>query len=543
MQMSSLCEKRLSFIPKIPKIFQNHKKVLLNVTDLQEPKVDKEKILKKFPNTFSQPLIEFKNVGEDQKLKTLKIGVVFSGGQAAGGHNVITALFDAIKAFNSNSSLLGFLNGPIGIVENKTMEITKEILSKYRNQGGFDLIGSGRTKIETDDQLKASKNTAEKLDLDGIVIIGGDDSNTNAAVLAEYFKRENVKTAIVGVPKTIDGDLRNDFVEISFGFDTACKVYSELIGNIARDSLSAKKYYHFIRLMGRSASHIALECALKTQPNYVVIAEEVLEKKKTLKDIAKEITEIIIKRAENKKNYGVFLIPEGLIEFIPEIKELIKELNIFLAKNSKIENFSKISEKVDFIIKHLSDHSGKCLKSFPEKIQEQLLLDRDPHGNVQVSLIETEKLILDMVKKELLEKRSKISLKALCHFFGYEGRASLPTNFDAEYCYSLGLCAAHLINNNLSGYMACVNNLNDCTENWKIFGLPITMFFNMEVRKGVEKPVIKKALVDLKSHTFLKFLEIRKSWQIDDKFIYPGPIQYFGDLDLTDSIPQTISPL
>jgi len=518
-QVSPLEENRLKQRPKLPKILEDIQKISCLKGDATESISDKEEVQKIFPKTFGRPLITLKP-GESGEKRQLKVGVVFSGGQASGGHNVIAGLFDALKALNKDSHLFGFLGGPSGIVENERKEMTDDLLKAYRNTGGFDLIGSGRTKIETDDQKKAS--LAACSDLDGLVIIGGDDSNTNAAVLAEYFLEEGSKCSVVGVPKTIDGDLNNEHIEVSFGFDTATKTYAEMIGNIERDALSAKKYYHFIRVMGRSASHIALECALKTRPNMTLLSEEVALKKETLQNIISSIADMIQKRADEKKNYGVVLIPEGIIEFIPEIKTLISELNQLLADGKNEEG--------------LSGDSKRVFESLPSEIQQQLLIDRDPHGNVQVSKIETQSLVLSMVKEEL-KKRGDIKFNGVSHFFGYEGRACMPSCFDGNYCYSLGFVAALLIQNEMTGYMASVYDLDNPPEEWKIKGVPITMMMNMEKRHGKNKPVIRKALVDLDGKAFKAFEKDRMSWALEDHYQFPGPIQFFGGPEITDSKP------
>jgi pyrophosphate--fructose-6-phosphate 1-phosphotransferase len=538
MENTSVLEKiRLNYKPKLPEILKNIASISM---EKKKIKKETEKELKTlFPQTFDQPLISLTSGSIEKEEKILKVGVVFSGGQASGGHNVIAGLFDSLKILNEKNSLFGFLNGPTGIIENNSVEITKQIIKNYRNLGGFDLLGSSRTKIESSEDLKKSLNTAKSLDLDGIVVIGGDDSNTNAAILAEYFLKNNFKTRVIGVPKTIDGDLKNEYILTSFGFDTACKVYSEMIGNIEKDALSAKKYYHFIKVMGRSASHIALECALKTHPNYVFIAEEVLNENKTLESLVVELADLICKRKDIGKNYGVIVIPEGIIEFIPEVKVLIKELNSILAKNEeKLELLKNFSEKIKFIQSNLSENSKKVFLFLPEKIQKQLLLKRDPHGNVQVSKIETEQLFIEMVKKEL-KKRNYSKFNAVAHFFGYEGRASIPSNFDANYCYSLGFVASALIKENLTGYIACVTNLNEDIEKWGGMGINLVSLMNMEERKGKKKPVIKKALVDIKKKYFKRFLEKRKSWGTEDKYKNPGAIQYFGEREITDTYPET----
>lgn len=529
--MSRLQKLRAEHKPLLPNVLQNLHVVEFHKGGATTSVGDEEQIKGHFPNTFGRPIIDGKE-GNLRQCGPLKVGVVLSGGQAAGGHNVISGLFDALLALCPQSRLFGFLGGPSGIVENKVLEITHEVVAPYRNQGGFDLIGSGRTKIETEEQLAASKKTAEANELDGIVVIGGDDSNTNAAVLAEYFLQNGCKTVVIGVPKTIDGDLKNAFIATSFGFDTAAKTYSEMIGNIERDALSAKKYYHFIKLMGRSASHITLECALATHPNIALIGEEVAEKGMTLSQITTELTDVIEKRAEMGKNYGVILVPEGLVEFIPEMKELIAELNHLAAGEGEL--------RVDEVAAKLGGSAKSCFASLPEEIQKQLLLDRDPHGNVQVSMIETEKLLISAVKKELEKRSFKGAFSAQGHFFGYEGRAGYPSNFDTRYCYSLGYTAALLIDEGMTGYMTCVGNLNHPVQDWSISGLPITMLMNIEMRKGKEKPVIQKALVDLKGKAFQFFQESRANWALEDHYRYPGPIQFFGEAEMVDGIPFTM---
>ncbi len=520
-QMSRLQKLRAEYKPELPKILKNLHRIRFEKGKATSAVAHKEDIQREFPQTFGRP-IQSGIEGDVRKRSPLKVGVVLSGGQAAGGHNVISGLFDALKELCPQSRLVGFLGGPSGIIENKTLEITQEVIAPYRNQGGFDLIGSGRTKIESDEQLAASLKTSEAHGLDGLVVIGGDDSNTNAAILAEYFLKHGCKTAVVGVPKTIDGDLRNEYIPISFGFDTAAKTYAEMIGNIQRDALSAKKYYHFIKLMGRSASHITLECALATHPNVALIGEEIEAKKMTLAQVTNELADLIEKRAQKGKNYGVILVPEGLIEFIPEVKMLIGELN-------------GLGEKLE--IEKLSQPCKSCFLSLPEEIQKQLLLDRDPHGNVQVSQIDTEKLLMSTVKKELAKRNSKAKFSPLGHFFGYEGRAGFPSNFDTCYCYALGYTAALLVDEKMTGYITCVQNLHQPVEDWTISGLPLTMLMNMELRKGKKKPVIQKALVDLKGKPFQFFTENRAGWAIEDSYRYPGPIQYFGDASLINAVP------
>ncbi len=534
-------ERRNYQIP-LPKIFEDLKSLCL-----KEVKSDKQKenrIQELFPHTFSKPFLEIVTTRRSNT-KPKKVGVVFSGGQASGGHNVIAGLYDALNKLNTNNSLFGFLGGPSGIIEGRYKELKKEDIDQYRNIGGFDMIGSGRTKIETPDQLKASLKTIVELNLDGFVIIGGDDSNTNAAILAEFFENQNKKISVIGIPKTIDGDLKNEYIEISFGFDTACKIYSEMIGNILTDALSAKKYYHFIKLMGRSASHIALECAFQTHANITLIGEEISDKKMTLKNITHYLCDIICKRAVLGKNYGAILIPEGLIEFIPEIKQLISELNKLLATHTdKFNEISDFEEKKRTLPEHLSTPSKACLDQLPNDIAEQLLLDRDPHGNVQVARINTEQLLIKTVSIELKKRQNAGNysgkFSALAHYFGYEGRSAYPTNFDANYCYGLGYLATILINAEVNGYLACLKNLKGPVNDWQAFGLPINTFIHLEKRHGKLKPVIEKALVKLDALPFTEFAKIRESWALEDHYRSPGPIQYFGNRTLTDTITFTL---
>lgn len=509
-------EARIKYQPELPKCLHNLSTLEIVKGGQTESIADQDEIKYLFNKSYGQPILHFKE-WEEKEHRPLRVGVVFSGGQAAGGHNVVTALFDALKKMHFDSKLFGFLQGPLGIIENNSIELTKEILDNVRNTGGFDLIGSGRTKIETTTQLEASKKSVEALNLDGLVIIGGDDSNTNAAFLAEYFLTHQCKTKVIGVPKTIDGDLKNDFVEISFGFDSACKTYSEMIGNIAKDAISAKKYTHFIKLMGRSASHITLECALQTHPNIALIGEEIFFKQMTLKQITEEIASVLKKRSQQGKNYAVVLIPEGLIEFVPEIKQLISELNTLLAK------------QVQDVVSKLSEQARKTFKFLPKEIADQLLFDRDPHGNVQVSHIATEQLFIHTVKNQLEGKLSFVN-----HFFGYEGRSCFPSNFDATYCYALGVTAALLIDAGCTGYMSVVRNLAKQVSEWEVGGIPITMLMNMEERKGKRKAVIRKTLVDLESPLFKTFVENRQSWALEDHYRMPGPIQLFGPKEICD---------
>jgi len=521
---------RQKFQPRLPKALQNvsHLRAVASKTGVEE-NIDLKDL---FSETLNLPKLLFERGGRPVR-DPLTIGVVFSGGQAAGGHNVIAGIFDAMKQFHPDSVLIGFLNGPAGIIENNWMTIDEEQLSHFRNQGGFDMIGAGRAKIETPDQFAKAAMTARDHKLDGLVIIGGDDSNTNAALLAEYYLSHQIATCVVGVPKTIDGDLKNQEIEISFGFDTATKIFSETIGSLLRDCLSAKKYYFFIKLMGRSASHIALECALQTHPNLTLIGEEVEKENYTLKDLTHQICDLICKRAEKGKHYGVILIPEGIIEFIPEFKQLINELN-----QLKLE--TGFSEKVNYVSKQLSPSAKACFCSIPKNLQAQLLLERDPHGNVQVSKIETERLFIQSVEEELNKRKSIAKFKAQPLFCGYEGRSCYPSNFDANYCYTLGYVASLLIKSKSTGYMSCVRNLNRPVEEWNVAGIPLTSMIHMEKRKGVVKPVIKKALVDLKGAAFCIFQEERDFWMVNDDYRYPGPIQYFGPSEIKDQVTLTL---
>jgi len=540
-KISELQTERAKFKPVLPGIVKNGPVNVMPKFGISTKGVsDYEMVQKLFPNTYGMPIVNFvKGKNSEVTKKNIKVGVVLSGGQAPGGHNVIAGLFDALKKANSKNKLIGFLGGPSGILENKLKEITSLLIYEYRNTGGFDIIQSGRTKIETPEQFEQTKKNLLENKIDALVVIGGDDSNTNAALLTEYFKKENVNISIVGVPKTIDGDLKNEQIEASFGFDTATKIYSELVGNICRDVNSARKYWHFIRLMGRSASHITLEVGLKTQPNIVLIGEEVLAKKMTLSQIVDGITDIIVKRAEMKKNFGIALVPEGLIEFVPEMKELISSLNDILSENeATINSMNTLEEKKNFVCEKLPENLASLMKSLPGIISSQLLIDRDPHGNVQVSQIETEKLLIEMIKKKLseLKKDGKYGGKfsAITHFFGYEGRCGAPSNFDANYCYALGYNSAVLVLNGLTGYLSSVKKLVKKADLWECGGAPLTMMMTIEKRKGKEKPVIKKALVNLNGLPFKTLLENRDTWAMTENYLYPGPIQYFGPSSVTD---------
>ena len=541
MEKSALQKARAAYEPKLPKALKGAVKISEGAPTQSVD--NQEEIKKLFPNTYGMPLIEFVP-GDKTNEARMNVGVILSGGQAPGGHNVITGLFDTLKKLNPENKLYGFLMGPGGLVDHKYIEITKEFIDDYRNTGGFDMIASGRTKLEKEDQFEKGLEIIRKLDIKAIVIIGGDDSNTNACVLAEYYAAKNYGVQVIGCPKTIDGDLKNDQIETSFGFDTACKTYSELIGNIERDCNSARKYWHFIKLMGRSASHIALECALQTQPNICLISEEVEAKDMSLNQIVEDIASTVAHRAAQGNNFGVVLIPEGLIEFIPAIGRLIQELNDLLAAHGNdYKDLDKQAQR-EYILAHLSKENAETFATLPEGVARQLSLDRDPHGNVQVSLIETEKLISEMVDAKLAEwkKEGKYVGKFAPqhHVFGYEGRCAAPSNFDADYCYALGTSAAQLIAAGKTGYMAIVKNTTAPTDEWKAGGVPITMMMNMERRNGEMKPVIRKALVELDGKPFKAFAAVRDKWAKETCYIYPGPIQYWGPTEVCDQTTKTL---
>ncbi len=543
MKKSPLQRVRAEYQPKLPKALQGA--VKLEVGEPTQSVADQEEIKKLFPNTYGLPIVEFKHDDHPERVEEpFNVGIILSGGQAPGGHNVVSGIFDALKKLNKECRLYGFLMGPSGFVDHQYMEITEGFLKDYRNTGGFDIIGSGRTKLESPEQFDAGLKILKELNIKALVIIGGDDSNTNACVLAEYYKANGADVQVIGVPKTIDGDLKNKWIETSFGFDTACKVYSEVIGNIQRDCNSAKKYYHFIKLMGRSASHIALECALECQPNYCLISEEVQAKRMTLDNIVNQLCYMIVERAKMGWNFGTVLVPEGLIEFIPSMKLLIAQLNDILAEHAEEFDSLRDEEKLDAIAKYLQPAEAELFLSLPKSIALQLSLDRDSHGNVQVSLIDTEKLLADMVGKRLaeLKKDGEYHGKYATqhHFFGYEGRCADPTNFDADYCYALGYNAAMLINSGVTGYMSSVRNLTEKPENWIPGGIPITMMMNMEKRHGHMKPVIQKALVDLKGKPYMKFASMRETLMLNTLYQYPGPIQYFGPAEVCDRPSMTL---
>jgi len=547
MDISPLQKVRYAYQPKLPAILRESiTKVSPKMGEATSAQSDADQIKALFPNTYGLPRVSFIAGDNTDISKKRNVGVILSGGQAPGGHNVISGIFDALKAANTENTLYGFKGGPSGILEDSYRIIDEDYLASFRNTGGFDIIGSGRTKLETEAQFEVCAEVCKKHEIGALVIIGGDDSNTNAAVLAEYFLAKNHGIQVIGCPKTIDGDLKNESIEISFGFDTATKTYSELIGNIERDANSAKKYWHFIKLMGRSASHIALECALETQPNICLISEEVEAKGQSLVSIVDYIAKVVAERAEDGNNFGVALIPEGLIEFIPEIKVLISQINNLLAKEEKA--FNKIvdsSERIAFVAERLSKEAAQVFTILPEEIQKQLLMDRDPHGNVQVSRIETDKLLAQMVEEKLsaMKKEGTYTGKfsSMTHFFGYEGRCAFPTNFDADYCYSLGYNAFMLIASGLSGYLSSVTNLAEPAGNWEAGGIPITMMMNMEVRHGEDKPVIKKALVELEGKPFQYFAEHRNTWARETCYTYPGAVQYYGPAEVCDLTTVTLA--
>ena len=540
MEKSALQIARAAYQPKLPRGLKGAVKVQEGAPTQSVDNQEEIKAL--FPNTYGMPLVEFVP-GEEKSYEPMNVGIILSGGQAPGGHNVITGLFDAVKRLNPANRLYGFILGPGGLVDHNYMELTKEIVDEYRNTGGFDMIGSGRTKLEKVEQFEKGLEIIRELGIKAIVIIGGDDSNTNACVLAEYYAAKNYGVQVIGCPKTIDGDLKNDQIETSFGFDTACKTYSELIGNIERDCNSARKYWHFIKVMGRSASHIALECALQTQPNICLVSEEIEEKAMSLDDIVAYIANAVAQRAADGNNFGTVIIPEGVIEFIPAIKKLIAQLNDVLAL-PEAKNISR-DEQVDFAKSHLTAENLAVFNSLPEGVARQLALDRDPHGNVQVSLIETEKLLSEMVAKKLdqMKKEGKYvgKFSAQHHFFGYEGRCAAPSNFDADYCYALGTSAAQLIANGKTGYMAIVKNTTAPAEQWIAGGVPITMMMNMEKRNGEMKPVIRKALVELDGKPFKTFAAQRDRWARETAYVYPGPIQYWGPTEVCDQPTRTLA--
>ena len=544
MNQSPLQKASYQYSPKLPGMLRNGiSEICVKEGNATQSVADQEKIAALFPNTYGEKEITFEKGENTSAAKKQVVGVILSGGQAPGGHNVICGLYDALKATSKENVLYGFKNGPIGLLEDNYVEFDDAYIDAYRNTGGFDIIGSGRTKLETEEQFAVAAKVCEKHGITAIVIIGGDDSNTNAAVLAEYFAAHNTGVQVIGCPKTIDGDLKNEDIECSFGFDTATKTYSELIGNIERDANSAKKYWHFVKVMGRSASHVALECALETQPNICLISEEVAAKKQSLSEIADYIADAVEKRSANGNNFGVAIIPEGVVEFVPEFKALIAEINELLAGN-KTEEFNALGsweEKYAFIEKGLTAESMAVFAILPQTIQQQLFLERDPHGNVQVSLIESEKLFSALVKDKLTERGFTGKFNALHHFFGYEGRCAFPSNFDADYCYSLGYNAFMLIQYGYNGYLSKVSNLSKPAEEWVAGGMPITKMMNIERRNGEDKPVIKKALVELDGKPFKFFEANRDTWAVETAYTYPGAIQYYGPTEVCDLTTRTLA--
>jgi len=540
MTKSALQIARAAYQPKLPKALQGQVKAVFGAPT--QSVADQEDIKKLFPNTYGMPLITFEAAAEAQELPAINVGVILSGGQAPGGHNVISGLFDGLKRLNPANRLYGFLMGPGGLVDHDYKELTADIIDEYRNTGGFDIIGSGRTKLEKVDQFEKGYEILKKLNIKAVVIIGGDDSNTNACVLAEYYLAKKYGIQVIGCPKTIDGDLKNDQIETSFGFDTAVKTYAEVIGNIQRDCNSARKYWHFIKLMGRSASHIALECALQVQPNVCIISEEVEQKDMSLDDIVTGIARVVAQRAAQGLNFGTVLIPEGLIEFIPAMKRLIAELNDILARPASTHE--RMVDQHSWLLSELSKENAELFASLPQNVANQLTMERDPHGNVQVSLIQTESLLSSMVARKLAQWKKEGHYTGKFapqhHFFGYEGRCAAPSNFDADYCYSLGVTASSLIANGVTGYMASVKNLTAPADQWVAGGIPITMMFNMERRNGEMKPVIRKALVELDGKPFKAFAAVRDQWAKETAYVYPGPIQYFGPTEVCDQTTKTL---
>ncbi len=544
MEKSALQIARAAYQPKLPKALQGPVKA--KEGKATQSVGNQEEIKALFPNTYGMPVVEFVPAESENK-EAINVGIILSGGQAPGGHNVISGLYDGVKSLNKDSKLYGFLMGPGGLVDHKYVEFTDEFIDEYRNTGGFDIIGSGRTKLEKEAQFESGIEILRKLGIKALVIIGGDDSNTNACVLAEYYAAKKYGVQVIGCPKTIDGDLKNEQIETSFGFDTACKTYSELIGNIQRDCNSARKYWHFIKLMGRSASHIALECALQTQPNVCLISEEVEAKAMSLDDVVTYIATAVANRAADGNNFGTVLVPEGLIEFVPAIKVLIRQLNEVLTDPATGEprEFKNADEQIAYVLSHITPENKAVLESLPNDVKRQLCLDRDPHGNVQVSLIETEKLLSAMVAKKLAawkqEGKYNGKFSAQHHFFGYEGRCAAPSNYDADYCYSLGYNASRLISNGKTGYMSVIRNTTAPAEQWIAGGVPITMMMNIERRNGADKPVIRKALVELDGAPFKYFAAHRDEWARQTRYVYPGPIQYFGPSEVCDQCTKTLA--
>ena len=548
MTLSPLQQARYQYSPKLPGILRNGvSEISVEQGKATQIVADQEKVAALFPNTYGKPELTFRKGENTSEAKKHVVGVILSGGQAPGGHNVVCGLYDALKATNKENVLLGFKGGPSGLLNDDFIEMTDEYIDQFRNTGGFDIIGSGRTKLETEEQFAVVAEVCKKNGVTAVVIIGGDDSNTNAGVLAEYFAAHNTGVQVIGCPKTIDGDLKNEDIECSFGFDTATKTYSEIIGNIQRDANSAKKYWHFVKVMGRSASHVALECALQTQPNICLIGEEVAEKKMSLADITNYIADSVAARAEKGMNFGMVIVPEGIVEFVPEFRALISEINELVAgDNATVFNeLDSWVEKLTFIGNGLSKESMEVFLALPDNIQKQLFLERDPHGNVQVSLIESEKLFSEMVKENLADRKEAGTYKGKFstqhHFLGYEGRCAFPSNFDADYCYSLGYNAFMLIQYGCNGYLSKVSNLHRPASEGVAGGMPITKMMNIERRNGEDKPVIRKALVELDGNPFKYFEAHREQWALETSFVYPGAIQYFGPSEVCDLTTRTLA--
>jgi len=542
--ISNLQKARYEYKPKLPNVLKNISLVKVIKGKLTSSVSDADELKNIFPNTFGLPLINFE-VGKKQNSEPINVAVILSGGQAPGGHNVIAGIFDSLKKLNNKSKLFGFLGGPSGLIDNEYIEILGDLINEFRNTGGFDIIGSGRTKLEKEEQFEEVLVNLKKLNISALVIIGGDDSNTNAGILAEYYEKNNSGVQVIGMPKTIDGDLKNEMIEASFGFDTATKVYNELIGNIQRDANSAKKYWHFIKLMGRSASHIALECGLQTHANITIISEEVENKHYSLQDIVEYIANVIVKRSDAGKDFGDVIIPEGLIEFIPDMKKLISSINNLLEANKvEFEKINELEEKRKFVLSKLENDLQNIYAMLPKDIASQMIMERDPHGNVQVSLIETEKLLIELVGKKLSEykKAGKYNGKfsARNHFFGYEGRCAAPTNFDADYTYALGYSATVLIAAKVTAYMVSIRNLPMESSKWLPGGVPLTSMMNIENRKGGNKPVIKKALVELEGKPFKELVANRSKWELENDYVYQGSIQYFGPSEIVDKRTRTL---
>ena len=542
--ISNLQKARYEYKPKLPNVLKNISLVKVIKGKLTSSVSDADELKNIFPNTFGLPLINFV-VGKKQNSEPINVAVILSGGQAPGGHNVIAGIFDSLKKLNNKSKLFGFLGGPSGLIDNEYIEILGDLINEFRNTGGFDIIGSGRTKLEKEEQFEEVLVNLKKLNISALVIIGGDDSNTNAGILAEYYEKNNSGVQVIGMPKTIDGDLKNEMIEASFGFDTATKVYNELIGNIQRDANSAKKYWHFIKLMGRSASHIALECGLQTHANITIISEEVENKHYSLQDIVEYIANVIVKRSDAGKDFGDVIIPEGLIEFIPDMKKLISSINNLLEANKvEFEKINELEEKRKFVLSKLENDLQNIYAMLPKDIASQMIMERDPHGNVQVSLIETEKLLIELVGKKLSEykKAGKYNGKfsARNHFFGYEGRCAAPTNFDADYTYALGYSATVLIAAKVTAYMVSIRNLSMESSKWLPGGVPLTSMMNIENRKGGNKPVIKKALVELEGKPFKELVANRSKWELENDYVYQGSIQYFGPSEIVDKRTRTL---